>query len=145
MKLLKNFSLFFAFPFACLLLLTLACETRMTDPKGALEKQAAQYWTERLVNKNYQYTYKEEAKDGLPPFETYETQLKAAAKISTSSVKTKDVKIEGDNGIVTLSAVCQVPGLPKEVPLPIGDRWILKGNKWQHHFQMKSKENLPVR
>ncbi len=145
MKLLKHRYLWFALFFSLVLLLTLACETRMADPKATLEKQAERYWTERLVNKNYQYTYKEEAKDGLPPFETYEKQLKAAAKISTSSVKTKDVKIEGDNGIVTLSAVCQVAGLPKGVPLPIGDRWILKGNKWQHHFQMKSKKKRPAR
>ncbi|MBW2708393.1 MAG: hypothetical protein JRD04_03765 [Deltaproteobacteria bacterium] len=140
MKLSKHPHLWFGLFFACLLLLTLGCEKEMTDPKGVLEKQAAQYWTERLVNKNYQYTYKEEAKAGLPPFETYENLLKAAARVPTSSVKTKEVKIEGDIGIVTLSALCRIPGVPKDMALPIGDRWILKGNQWRHHFQVKSKE-----
>lgn len=128
-----------------LLLLVPACENKMKDPKGTLEKQAAQYWTQRLVNKDYKDTYKQEVAEGLPPFSTYEKHLTAAAKIPTSSVKTKEVEINGDRGMVTLLITCRIPGMPKDYAMPIRDLWILKGDRWKHHFQMKSTGHTPGR
>ena len=111
----------------------------MSDPKGALETIAAQYWTQRLVNKDYQSTYKDELEENLPPFSTYEKQLKEAAKIPTSSVSAKDAEIKGDIGIVTVVATISVPGVPKEVPFPMRDRWVLKANQWKHYYETKKK------
>jgi hypothetical protein len=132
-----------ALSFGLVFLLVLACESEMKDPKGTLEKQAAQYWTERLVNKDYEYTYKQEIEEGLPPFSTYEKQLKAAAKIPTSLVKTQEVEIDGDRGVVTMLITCRLPGMKKDYAMPTRDLWILEGNQWKHHFQVKSKGNIP--
>jgi len=114
------------------------CESEMKDPKGTLEKQAKKYWTERLINKNFEYTYKEEAKNDLPSFSTYKEQLKTVTRFPTSSVEIKEVQVEGDIGTVKLSVKCIVPGFPEKLPLPLGDQWILKGNKWRHKRQLKS-------
>ena len=129
----------------CVLFLTPGCGKEIVDPKGTLEKQAVQYWTQRLVNKDYQYTYKEEMETDLPPFSAYEKQLKEAARIPTSLVTAKDAEIKGDQGIVTLLVTCRFPGVPKDIAMPMRDLWILKGNKWKHHFQIKGKEKLPAR
>ena len=128
-----------ALSFGLIFFLVLACKGEMKDPKGTLEKQAERYWTERLVNKDYEYTYKQEVEEGLPPFSTYEKQLKAAAKIPTSSVKSKEVKINGDRSTVTLLITCRLPGMPKDYAMPMRDLWVLKGNKWKHYFKMKNK------
>jgi hypothetical protein len=136
----KFFSQFLVcFSFVLALLVATGCEKQMSDPKGALETIAAQYWTQRLVNKDYQSTYKDELEENLPPFSTYEEQLKKAAKIPTSSVTAKDAELEGDIGIVTVVATCRIPGVPKEVSLPMRDRWILKGNQWKHYYAIGTK------
>ncbi len=131
--------------FILFLLLAFACESEMKDPKATLEKQAAQYWTERLVNKNYKYTYEEEVEKDRPDFSTYEKLLTAAAKIPTSAVKTKEVEIDGDRGMVTLLITCRIPGVPKDYDMPLRDLWYLKGNEWKHNFHMKSKGGIPGR
>jgi hypothetical protein len=121
-------------------LLGIGCESEMKDPKGTLEKQAKQYWTERLINQNFEYTYEEEAKDNLPPFSSYKEQLRNVTRFPTSSVEVKEVQVEGDMGTVKLAVMCIVPGFPKKLPLPLGDQWILKGNKWRHKRQLENPE-----
>ena len=126
------------FVFLCGVLLVFAgCEKKMEDPKGTLEKQAAKYWQERLINRNFQYTYKEELEEGLPAFSTYKVELNNVTKFPTSSVEVKEVKVEGDVGTVKLAVMCMLPGVPKEIPVPIGDRWVAKGNKWKHIRHIK--------
>ena len=120
------------------LLSAFACESKMKDPKGTLEKQAAEYWRERLINRNFEYTYKEELKEGLPPLSTYKVQLKNVTKFPTSSVEVKEVKIEAGIGTVKLVVMCMLPGVPKELAVPLGDHWVVKGNKWRHQRQIKS-------
>lgn len=126
-------------PLCLLLLLSLlsACESKMADPKGTLEKQAEKYWTERMINRNFKYTYEEEAKEGLPPFETYEKKLSIITKIPTLSVKVTEVKVDGKNGIVKVAAKCRVPNFPADADIPMGDRWVIEGNKWKHLLQVK--------
>jgi len=116
------------------------CESEMKDPKGTLEKQAKNYWTERLINQNFEYTYKEEDKKNLPSFSTYKEELKTVTRFRTSSVEIKEVQVEGDIGTVKLAVECIVPGFPKKLPLPLGDQWILKGNKWRHKRQLENPE-----
>ena len=132
--------LFYCFiPLCLLLLLSLlsACESKMADPKGTLEKQAERYWTERMIKRNFKYTYEEELKEGLPSFETYEIKLTAITRTPTVSVKVKEVKVDGKNGSVKLSASCRIPNFPAEVDIPMGDRWIIEGNQWKHLLQVK--------
>jgi hypothetical protein len=125
-------SVFFSF------LLGPGCESEMKDPKGTLEKQAKQYWTERLINRNFEYTYEEEATENLPPFSTYKKQLINVTKFPTSSVEVKEVKVEGDLGTVKYMVTCIVPGFPKALPVPLGDYWIMEGNKWRHKREIKA-------
>lgn len=139
MRLKKYLHLCIVLSFGLIFLLVLACESEMKDPKGTLEKQAERYWTERLVNKDYEYTYKQEVEEGLPAFSTYEKQLKAAARIPTSSVKTEGAEINGDRGVVTMVITCRLPGMPKDYAMPMRDLWILKGNQWKHHFQKERR------
>lgn len=113
------------------------CEKKMADPKGTLEKQAERYWTERMIKKNFKYTYEEELKEGLPPFETYEQKLSAITRIPTSSVKVNEVKVDGKNGIVKLEAKCRITNFPAEVDIPMGDKWVIEGNKWRHIPQVR--------
>ena len=49
----------------CIILLV-GCENRqkMKDPKAALERMAEEYWTKRLMNRDYEATYKTEAEEG---------------------------------------------------------------------------------
>ena len=138
MKHRKFFSIFLSVVFV--FLLGFGCESEMKDPKGTLEKQAKNYWTERLINQNFEYTYKEEDKKNLPSFSTYKEELKAVTRFRTSSVEIKEVQVEGDMGTVKLAVMCIVPGFPKKLPLPLGDQWILKGNKWRHKRQLKNPE-----
>jgi hypothetical protein len=139
MKMPKCFSpyLFLGFIFCLLLSLLSACQKEMVDAKGTLEKQAERYWNERMINKNFKYTYEEEVKEGLPPFSTYEEKMKIVNRISTLSVKVTEVKVEGKNGIVKLVARCQIPKFPSSVDIPMGDRWVIEGNKWKHLLQVK--------
>jgi hypothetical protein len=119
------------------LLVFAGCEEKMKDPKGSLEKQAGKYWQERLINKNFEYTYKEEVEKGLPAFSTYKEELNNVTKFPTSSVTVKEAKVEGDVGTVKLVVMCRLPSVPKEIPVPIGDIWVVKGNKWRHQRQIK--------
>ena len=123
-----------------LCLFSLGCESEMKDPKGTLEKQAKQYWTERLINRNFEITYKEEDTENLPTFSTYREQLRNVTPFPTSSVEVKEVKVDGDLATVKLLVDCLVPGAPKGLLMPLGDHWILKGNKWKHKRQLKNPE-----
>jgi len=134
----RRFFLIFL-PAVFIFLLGIGCESEIKDPKGTLEKQAKRYWTERLINKNFEYTYEEETKDNLPPFSTYREELRIVTRFPTSSVEVKEVQMEGDVGRVKLEVKCLVPGFPKSLPLPLGDEWILKGNKWRHKRKLETQ------
>ena len=115
------------------------CERKMADPEGALKEKAEQYWTERLMNHNFQYTYKEELNEGRAPFPAYEKIIRARSSFKVSSVRVEKVKIEGDQGAVTLQITCMLPRVPKEIDVPLGDHWVIKENQWKHLFEMESK------
>lgn len=121
------------------LVLTLlsACEEKMVDPEGTLKTQAEQYWTERFIKRNFKYTYDQESKQGLPPFETYEKKLSLITRITTTSVKVKEVKVDGKDGIVKIVAKCQIKGAPRLLDVPMGDKWVIEGNQWKHILQVK--------
>lgn len=125
---------------ALFFLLLCACEAPMRDPAGALEKQGVKYWTERLVNKNFEYTYKEELEKGLPPFSEYEKRLKSITRIPTSLVKFHNLRIEGNIGFVNYYATCRLKGIAQKIDnVPLSDRWVIKGNRWKHDYQAELK------
>lgn len=122
----------------CLVLTLLsACQKEMADPEGTLKKQAERYWTERFIKKNFKYTYEHESEEGRPSFETYEKKLKIITRIPTTSVRAKEVKVDGKDGIVKILAKCRIKGAPTLLDVPMGDRWVMEGNRWKHILQIK--------
>ena len=139
MKMRRNILWQFGVAFALCLLVTIlpACEKKMVDPEGTLKKQAERYWTERFIKKNFKYTYEQESKEGRPPFETYEKKLKIITRIPTISLRVKEVKVDGKDGIVKIVAKCRIKGAPTLLDIPMGDRWVIEGNQWKHILQVK--------
>lgn len=118
---------------ACLFF-SLGCEDRkgMSDPQAALETLAQQYWTKRFVDKDYKFTYDLELEKDSLSFSDYVNQVKRSEKFKVSSVKTKEVRIDGDGAEVFLTVTTTVPTLSKEVDMSLQDLWLLKSNQWKH-------------
>ena len=112
-------------------------QKKMIDPKAELEKLAEQYWTKRLMDKDYQFTYDLEIEKGSLPFSDYQKKVKAGDKIEVLSVKTKEVQIDQDRGVVYLTAKCKIPSVPKDFDMTLQDLWLLKSNQWRHKFSEK--------
>ena len=125
--------------------LLLACEGRPTeaDMKVSLERVAAEYWTKRLIDKDYKATYDRELEKGSLPYEKYLERIKNAGEISYSSIKIKDVKIEKDKGEVNLIVACKIPKVPKDVGMPLLDNWSFESNQWKHVLAKKSSKAIP--
>mgnify|MGYP006283765255 CR=1 FL=1 len=116
-----------------------ACDTQkeMTDPKAALKTLAQEYWTKRLVDKDYEFTYDLELEKGSIAFPDYVNQVKQSEKFKVSSVKTKEVRVDGDRGEVFLTVTSTVPTVSKAVDMTLQDLWLLKSNQWKHKFSHK--------
>jgi len=113
----------------------LACEDRPKeiDLKASLGKLAQEYWNKRLMDRDYKATYSMETVKGSLPFTEYQKKEFNAGQINYISIRTKDVKIEKDNGFVELTMRCRLPAVPKELDLSYKkDRWVLKSGKWKH-------------
>ena len=110
---------------------------KKTDPKASLERLAEQYWTKRLVERDYKFTYNLELEKKSLSFSGYCQRVKASEKFNCLSVKSKEVTIEGDKGIVCLTLECRMPFLPKPYKLPLQDLWLYKSNQWKHKFTHK--------
>ena len=131
--------------FACILyaaiclIFLLGCNSRpeMKDPKAALEGLAVEYWTNRLVKKDYKSTYKMELEKDSIPFSEYLKKVQSAGQIEALSFKTKEIKIEGDKAIVMLDVKCRAAFVSKAFEMPLPDVWILKSDQWRHRFSSK--------
>ena len=114
-----------------------ASAQKKTDPRTSLERLAEQYWTKRLVERDYKFTYNMELEKGSLSFSEYSKRVKASEKFRVLSVKTKEVTIEGDKGIVCLTLECRMPFLPRPYNLPLQDLWLYRSNQWKHKFSDK--------
>jgi hypothetical protein len=122
----------------CLMfLLGCASAQKRSDQDASLGDLAEQYWTKRLVERDYKFTYNMELEKKSLSFSEYCQRLKASEKFNCLSVKTKDVTIEGNKGIVSLTLECRMPFLPKPYALPINDVWLYESNRWKHKFTHK--------
>ena len=110
------------------------CENKkeMSDPKASLERLAEDYWNKRLLDRDYKATYSMELEKGSLPFEKYLKRVHNAGQIQYLSIKTKEVKIDRDKGSVELIVRCIIAPVPKELEMSLGDRWVLKSNRWKH-------------
>ena len=131
--------LFCASCIAICLMFLLGCAgaQKRSDQDASLAELAEQYWTKRLLERDYKFTYNMELEKGSLSFSEYSKRVKASEKFGVLSVKTKEVTIEGDKAIVCLTLKCRMPFLSKPYALPMNDVWLYKSNKWKHKFSHK--------
>lgn len=116
-----------------------SCENKPTeaDLKASLTKAAEAYWTKRLIDFDYKFTYKmEEEKDSLS-FSEYLKKVENAGQIKVLSLKAQDVRIENTEGFVKITAKSRVPQVPKVVELSLKDHWVYKSGRWEHKLPKK--------
>jgi hypothetical protein len=116
-----------------------ACESQKetADPKILLKSLAEKYWTDRLVNFDYESTYKMESQKDSIAYSDYLLKVKNAKQINVLSIKANEVTIDDGKGVVKLTAMCRIPSIPKELELPIEDVWIKKSKEWKHQLPEK--------
>ena len=118
-------------------LLGCAGAQKRSDQDASLAELAEQYWTKRLVERDYKFTYNMELEKGSLSFPEYCEMIKRSQKFNCSSVRTKEVRIEDDKGFVYLTVECRTPFLPKLFKQTLQDLWLYRSNKWKHKFSHK--------
>jgi hypothetical protein len=99
---------------------------------SSLRNDAEKYWNMRGQAK-YEETYRMEKQEGLPAFEKYRNALASSNKnINVTSRVIKDVRIDGDNGLVDLEVTYLLTNIPKPLKDIIQDRWVFQDGKWRH-------------
>lgn len=101
-------------------------------PGGPLEEVAALYWTKRLVDKDYEFTYNLELEKQSLSFSDYLKKVQSAGQIKILSVEVKDVEKDKDKAFVTYAVKYQIPTVSKILEQPLRDEWIFKGDRWLH-------------
>jgi hypothetical protein len=114
-----------------------ASAQKRSDQNASLGDLAEQYWTKRLVEKDYKFTYDMELEKGSLSFSEYLQKVKAGEKFKVLSVKIREVTIEDDRGIIYLIVECIMPFLPKGYNQMLQDLWLYRSNKWKHKFSDK--------
>jgi hypothetical protein len=107
------------------------------NPKATLSALAEEYWTKRLIEKDYKFTYEKELEKDALSFSDYVEKAKAAEKFSYNWVKTTKVEIEGDRGAVFLTVECVTPFMPKGYTQMLQDLWLYRSGQWVHKFSDK--------
>lgn len=116
----------------------LGCETKkMTDPKGELQTMAAEYWDKRLMKKDYKAIYKMEMDKEALPYEEYLKRVQNLGQIGYMKIEIEDVKVDQDKGELKVKVKCNIPPIPKPIPLTIADRWVVHKNQWKHVLPKK--------
>ena len=117
----------------CVMLLT-SCGSKPTeaDLETSLTKAAEEYWTKRLLDFDYKFTYKMEVDKDSIPFSKYLERVKNAGQIEVLSLKVEKVKVENDEGFVEIIAKSRVSQIAKVVDLSLRDLWVYKSNQWKH-------------
>jgi len=112
-------------------------QEEMVDPKASLERVAEEYWNKRLIDKDYKATYEMEIEKGSLPFEEYTQRIYNAGKIEYISLKTKEVKIDKDKGVVVITLKLKMAPLKKSFEIPMRDEWVIESNQWKHVLPKK--------
>ena len=114
-----------------------ASAEKESDAEAALGAMAEEYWTKRLVDNDYKFTYDKELEKDSMPFSEYLNKVKGGEKFKFLSVKTKQVEIDGDRGVVYLTQDFQAPFLPKGFKSTLQDLWLYRSGQWKHKFSAK--------
>jgi hypothetical protein len=118
-------------------LLGCASAQKRSDQDASLADLAEQYWTKRLLERDYKFTYNLELEKKSLSFSEYCERLKASEKFKYLSVKIKEVTIEDDKALVYMTVECSMPFLSQPYALPINDVWLYESNRWKHKFSHK--------
>ncbi len=110
---------------------------KSVDPEASLRKTAELYWTKRLIDGDYGFTYELELERDSMPFSEY--RAKAAGKFRCISVETRKVVVEGEEGLVYIAVECMMPFLQKSYKQTISDRWVYRSGGWRHRFLTESR------
>jgi hypothetical protein len=114
------------------------CATMKTagDPAAELRGIAVDYWKSRLEER-LDKTYEMEDREGLPRFEEYRVRALAMKRLNIVSHAVREVKMEGDKGLVNVEVSFLLPVTTKPIKETIRDQWIRKEGTWLHLFTTK--------
>jgi hypothetical protein len=107
------------------------------DAEAQLDKMAEEYWTKRLIDRDYAFTYEKELEKDAIPFSEYVEKIKLGEKFTYKSVKTSRVEIEGDSGAVFLTVEVIGPPFSSGSKQMIQDLWLHRSGQWVHKFTEK--------
>lgn len=102
--------------------------------QATLEGVSLQYWTDRLVKRDYEPAYNREADNASMSLEEYRKLVSRNENFKFSGLKIDRVNIENDEGIVYVDLKAKVPVLPQALDRTFKDEWIYQSNQWKHKF-----------
>jgi len=106
----------------------------VSSPEAVVGALAEEYWTKRLIEKDYPFTYEKELEKDNIPFADYAEKAKAANKFQYKSVQIEKVEIEGDRAAIFLKVECVTPFMPKGYTQMLQDLWLYRAGEWKHKF-----------
>jgi hypothetical protein len=106
-------------------------------PQGPLEEVAGLYWTKRLVEKDYKFTYNLELEKDSLAFPDYLKKVKSAGQIKVLSVKVEEVKKDKDKAVIFYEVKYRVVTVSKILKQPLRDEWVFKSGRWLHKLSKK--------
>jgi hypothetical protein len=107
------------------------------NAQAELDKMAEEYWTKRLIDRDYAFTYEKELEKDAIPFSEYVEKVKLGEKFTYKSVKTSRVEIEGDRGAVFLTVEVIGPPFSRSTKQMLQDLWLHRSGQWVHKFTEK--------
>ena len=118
-------------------LLGCAGAQKRSDQDASLAELAEQYWTKRLMEMDYKFTFNMELEKDSLSFSEYCERVKRSQRFNCSSVRTKEVTIKDDKGFVYLTIECRIPFISKSCKITLQDLWLYRSNQWKHKFTYK--------
>jgi hypothetical protein len=102
--------------------------------QATLEGVSLQYWTDRLVQRDYKAAYNREVENASMSFEAYRGLVSRNENFTFSGLAIEKATIENDDAIVYVGLKCLVPNLPQAIDRTFKDQWIYQSGQWKHQF-----------
>ncbi|MBL7218120.1 MAG: hypothetical protein ISS62_10550 [Desulfobacteraceae bacterium] len=127
--------LFCAFAAFLGIMFFLGCDNKKeARDQTTLERVSLQYWTDRLVTRDYEPAYNREADNASMSLEEYRKLVSRNENFKFSGLKIDRVNIENDGSLVYVTLKCMIPNVPKVIERTFKDKWIYQSNQWKHKF-----------
>lgn len=128
--------------FAAVLLLGVVGGAHAQTPEEALRERATAYWQARVTGdlaSAYGFEAGARPGGGLTPY----NYAKMGAGMNLTRLKVLDARVEGDKGVVEISAMLHSPLMAQPFPQRMEDPWVLMEGVWYHQTQMQSGLVMP--